>query len=485
MAEDYLSGRGKKGKQSDLKRLTKEFETIKKLQADLNAEKDKGNKADKEALKNIANLLNLANGRVDKMGQLRGKTKEVYNEYKGLLDVSSSITKDTNNRGALLKEANELAKFQGKGTKMEADISKQMVGVRKQLLNTSTAEKIQSMDMAGIDKEILEIEDRSKDLRGESQKKVMTLLGNMKTQRKMLGEQQDYLNMEDKIRDATIGKLKTMSGGMRQMIMAAKNFAKVMLANPIFLLAAVIVGLIALMKKFVTDSLALRDGLGASVTQAASLNAELQGARMEAFLMGYDVNQIAGELQETFGTLEGVTSENVRTLGQFEKILGIATKDAAAVAREFQVMSGESFDTGLNFVKTTAELAKANKVAPGMVMKDIAENSEMFAEFGKDGGQNLAKAAVQARKLGVSLGTTAKIANSLLDFESSIEKEMEASMMIGRQLNFNRARELALSGDVAGATADIVKQLGGASEIQKMNVLQRRALADSIGVSVD
>ena len=103
MAEDYLSGRGKKGKQSDLKRLTKEFETIKKLQADLNAEKDKGNKADKEALKNIANLLNLANGRVDKMGQLRGKTKEVYNEYKGLLDVSSSITKDTNNRGALLK----------------------------------------------------------------------------------------------------------------------------------------------------------------------------------------------------------------------------------------------------------------------------------------------------------------------------------------------------------------------------------------------
>ena len=118
-------------------------------------------------------------------------------------------------------------------------------------------------------------------------------------------------------------------------------------------------------------------------------------------------------------------------------------------------------------------------------MKDIAENSEMFAEFGADGGENIAKAAIQARKLGVNLATTAKIANSLLDFESSIEKEMEASMMIGRQLNFNRARELALSGDVAGATADIVKQLGGASEIQKMNVLQRRALADSIGVSVD
>ena len=111
-----------------------------------------------------------------------------------------------------------------------------------------------------------------------------------------LEEQQEYLNAENQLRDATIGKLESMKGGMTRMITQAKLFTKALMANPIFLLAAVIVGLIALMKKFVTDTFALRDGLGASVTQAASLNKELQGARMEAFLMGYDVNQIAGEL---------------------------------------------------------------------------------------------------------------------------------------------------------------------------------------------
>ena len=148
-------------------------------------------------------------------------------------------------------------------------------------------------------------------------------------------------------------------------------------------------------------------------------------------------------------------------------------------------ISGGSFEAGVNMVKLTSELAVANNVAPGAVMKDIAANTEMFAEFGADGGKNIAKAAVQAKKLGVNLGTTAKIANSLLDFESSIEKEMEASMMIGKQLNYNKARELALSGDVAGATADVVKQLGGQAELGKLNVLQRRALADSIGVSVE
>ena len=117
----------------DLKNLTKEYERLKKLQAELNAEKSKGVFADKEAIKETAKLLNLTNGRIDRMGQLRGKTKE------------------TNNKAVLLKEANTLAKFQSKGTKVEADIAKQMVGVRKQLLDTSTAEKIQAMDMQDID----------------------------------------------------------------------------------------------------------------------------------------------------------------------------------------------------------------------------------------------------------------------------------------------------------------------------------------------
>ena len=32
--------------------------------------------------------------------------------------------------------------------------------------------------------------------------------------------------------------------------------------------------------------------------------------------MGYDVNEIGSELQDTFNTLEGITSENITTLGQ-------------------------------------------------------------------------------------------------------------------------------------------------------------------------
>ena len=132
-----------------------------------------------------------------------------------------------------------------------------------------------------------------------------------------------------------------------------------------------------------------------------------------------------------------------------------------------------------------AAIAKENGAATGKVMDDLAENTEVFAAFGKDGGENIAMAAIQARKLGLNLSQTAKIADSLLDFESSIEKEMEASLLIGKQLNYNRARQLALEGDIAGAAAEVMDQIGGQEEFSRLNVIQRRALAESIGVSVD
>jgi len=117
-------------------------------------------------------------------------------------------------------------------------------------------------------------------------------------------------------------------------------------------------------------------------------------------------------------------------------------------------------------------------------MKDIANSAEEIAAWTKDGGNNIADAAVQARQMGVSLSTTAKVAEGLLDFQSSIGKEIEASVLIGRQLNFQKARELALSGDIAGATKNIVDQLGDEADFNALNLIQRKALADSIGVSV-
>jgi hypothetical protein len=114
----------------------------------------------------------------------------------------------------------------------------------------------------------------------------------------------------------------------------------------------------------------------------------------------------------------------------------------------------------------------------------MAASSEEIAKFTKGTGENIAEAAIQARQMGLSLQTTSQIAEGLLDFESSIKKEVEASVMIGKQLNFQRARQLALQGDMVGMMDDVIKQLGSEAEFNELNKLQRESLAKSLGVSV-
>jgi len=83
------------------------------------------------------------------------------------------------------------------------------------------------------------------------------------------------------------------------------------------------------------------------------------------------------------------------------------------------------------------------------------------------------------------MSAVASISESLLDFESSIEKQMEASMLLGRQINLDRARMLALQGDQEGMMQEVLKQVGGEVEFNRMNVIARKKLAESVGVNVE
>ena len=100
------------------------------------------------------------------------------------------------------------------------------------------------------------------------------------------------------------------------------------------------------------------------------------------------------------------------------------------------------------------------------------------------GGDNLAKAAIAARKLGLNLSTVDKIAESIMDIEGSIEREMEASMLIGRQMSLDRARQLVMEGDMIGVLAEVKRQAGGAAEFAKLDFIQRKSLAAAVGLEV-
>jgi hypothetical protein len=192
----------------------------------------------------------------------------------------------------------------------------------------------------------------------------------------------------------------------------------------------------------------------------------------------------AKELAKQMGNVDQVGFMASLKAGYLANHLGISGQEAATLSMQFGKMQGESVLVGQNTAYAAAHLAEANNVMPNAVMEDLAKNTEVFAKFSAHGGYNMIKAAVQAAKLGVSVEKTAGMAEHLLDFENSINEEMEASAMLGREVNFQRARELAFQNDIEGATKEMLRQVGGINEFNNMNLFQRQAIAKAMGVEV-
>jgi hypothetical protein len=77
------------------------------------------------------------------------------------------------------------------------------------------------------------------------------------------------------------------------------------------------------------------------------------------------------------------------------------------------------------------------------------------------------------------------MSESLLSFESSIENELSAELLTGKNLNFETARQLAMNNDIAGAAEEIAKQVGTSADFAKMNALQQESIAKAAGLTKD
>jgi hypothetical protein len=231
-----------------------------------------------------------------------------------------------------------------------------------------------------------------------------------------------------------------------------------------------------------------RKELGVSVVTAAKLNAQNRLLGIQAKLYGLELEDVKSAQNTILKDLGGSVDEALKLSVNFARTSAATGQTSDELGKTLSIMesiSSASRDVLLNQIRANAAMIEAQGVAPGLVMRDIAANAEFFAEFAKDGGKNLIMAGTAARKLGLDMSAVADATNSLLEFESSIESSMEASLLLGRQINTDRARMLALTGDQEGLMKEIQRIAGSEQEFNQMNVLARRALAKSLGQSVE
>ena len=218
--------------------------------------------------------------------------------------------------------------------------------------------------------------------------------------------------------------------------------------------------------------------LGGSLTSTSNIATTLFGTVFE------DAVGTTKNLSKEFGGLSDVSLKTQFRTNVIAKNLGIGAGEAASLTGQFARLNDGSAETAQNLIQSTKNLAQQNGLVPADVMADVANSAEEFALFGKEGGTNIAEAAIAAGKLGVSMGQISGIADNLLDFESSINAELELGAMLGKNINLDRARALAMEGDMGGMVRETLSALGGIEQFNQMDYFSKKKTADLLGVSV-
>ena len=225
----------------------------------------------------------------------------------------------------------------------------------------------------------------------------------------------------------------------------------------------------------------LQRSTGQTVSQFAQL--EL------SYVTQVDILKVANALTQELGrnAMNIFPDKILHDVADFEKRLGMSAKEAGMLGVSAQITGRSMDDIGGSIVDTVSSFNKANRSAinQGQILKDVANASAgVSVSLGKN-PEALAKAASEARRLGLELDKLDQIASSLLDFESSIENELSAQLLTGRDINMNKARELALTNDLEGLGKEIFNNSVDIYEFGKMNKIQQEAMGKALGMNRD
>ena len=196
---------------------------------------------------------------------------------------------------------------------------------------------------------------------------------------------------------------------------------------------------------------AFRDSTGFLSSQTKEIETNIRQSSRDLSDFGVTVESAtaaAGELSKAFGDTAIANKENIEYVSLMKENLGISADDSVSLMQNFMGIGGMTSQVARETAGAAASLAKAAGVPFGAVMKDVAKPSDTVRSLIRGSVDGLIKGAIEAKRLGTSLESVGKAAAGLLDFQSSINDEMEASVLFGKDVNLQKARELSYAGDL-------------------------------------
>lgn len=258
------------------------------------------------------------------------------------------------------------------------------------------------------------------------------------------------------------------------------------LGSPQALVAAGLGLLVKLGKDAFEAIKGVRTELGTSVIDSAKLAMNMKLASVQATLLGGNGEEAANaikSLAEFTGRVDNLSATASQNFGRLAAFTGASAESLAKTLELTSLASGFTKDRALDELLALEALTDSEGVLSSQVFEDVADSAENSALFFGKTADEIGKAAIEMRKLGVGASALERISESILDLETSIGNEFQVQLLLGNGINLNRARQLAFDRDAVGLAEEIKRQLSGQFELNKLNFAQVKAITDFIGLS--
>ena len=202
---------------------------------------------------------------------------------------------------------------------------------------------------------------------------------------------------------------------------------------------------------------------------------------------GKDVQASFQQLTVELGAQAEFSRELVLSTTQLTKLYGVSAEGAAKLSLMLATQGTTTEEVSENLQDMSSNLATSEGIiiSQTKLMQKVAAAGAEFAGYMGFSAEAIASSVIDTTKVGINLQQASTIAKGLLDFETSISKELEAELLTGKQFNFELARSLALQGDFAGASAEVMRQVQGITEEQRKNPIIMQSLAAATGLTVE
>lgn len=225
---------------------------------------------------------------------------------------------------------------------------------------------------------------------------------------------------------------------------------------------------------------------------ASEVRQELYDISTQSELISYDhVSKAFTNINQQLGTSINLTQEwgqygrdLILQYAEMSNTLGLS-EDVLNKLTQLSVNQGKTLNESYDAIAATVVqmgLERGYMQDVNQVIGEVAATSYQVRGYFGGSVEQLTKAVLRAKYLGVELDEAVSISQGLLDFQGGIQKELEAEVLLQRDINLDKARSKALAGDELGATSAILAEIGRIRKNRKLNVLEEKALVEAAGL---